>query len=140
MPLIRTTWLNFKDSLFVLGRDDSTNGYDTHCQNFYFKFHCEFQKMTIIVFVCLQKICNFAKLGGCGLKIEPATPISILNFNWTWQAQFLTHTHEILEKSVFFIDLQMMLLAFFEIHNVIWDKNFGHECHIHLLSHPWAAH
>ena len=98
-------------------RDDSTNGYDTRGQNFYLKFHYEFQKMTLILFVCLQKICNFAKLGGCGSKIKPATPISILNFNGAWQAQFLNHTHVTLENYVFFIDLQMMLPAFFGIPN-----------------------
>ena len=70
--------------------------------------------MTLILFVCLQKICNLAKLGGRRPKIEPATPISILNFKWTWQAQFFTHTHEILEKCVFFRDLQIILLAFFD--------------------------
>ena len=123
MPLIRTTWLNFKDSLFVLGRDDSTNGYDTHCQNFYLKFHYEFQKITLTLFVCLQKICNFAKWEGCSSIIEPAMPILISNFNGAWQAQFLNHNHETLGKCVFFTDLQMILLAFFRIPNkksVIW--------------------
>ena len=67
------------------------------------------------VCVFLQKIRNFAKLGEFGSKIEPAMTISILNFNWTWQAKFLTHTNEILEKCVFFIDIQMILLAFFDI-------------------------
>ena len=73
--------------------------------------------MTLILFVCLQKICNFAKLGGCGSKIEPATPILILNFNGAWQAYFLNHTHITLGNYVFFIDIQMILLAFFDIPN-----------------------
>ena len=89
-----------------LSKDDSTNGYDNHCQNFYLKFHCEFQKMTLILFVCLQKICNFAKLEGCSSIIEPATFISILNFNGVWQAHFLNHNHVTLGNYVFFMDLQ----------------------------------
>ena len=98
-----------------LPRDDSTNGYDTCGQNFYLEFHYEFQKMTLILIVCLQKIYNFEKLEGGSSIIEPATPILISNFNGAWQAQFLSHTHVTLGNYVFFIDLQMILLAFFDI-------------------------
>ena len=69
-----------------LARDDSTNGYDTHGQYSYLKFHYEFQKMTLTLFVCLQKMCNFAKVEGC--RIVPATPILISNLNRASQAQF----------------------------------------------------
>ena len=69
-------------------RDDSTNGYDTCGQDSYLKVHYEFQKMTLVLIVCLQKICNFAELEGCSSIIEPAMPILILNFNWACQGQF----------------------------------------------------
>ena len=98
-----------------LPRDDSTNGYDSRGQKFYLEFHYEFQKITLKLIVCLQKIYNFEKLEGCSSIIESATPILILNFNAAWQAQFLSHTHVTLGKYVFFIDLQMILLAFLDI-------------------------
>ena len=44
-------------------------------------------------------------------------PISILNFKWAWQAQFLSHTPVTLKFTVFFIDVQMILVSFFEILN-----------------------
>ena len=47
----------------------------------------------------------------------PATPFSILNFKWVWQAQFLGHTPQILKNCVFFIDVQMILVPFFDIPN-----------------------
>ena len=31
----------------------------------------------------------------------------------------------------------MILVPFFKINGRIWEKNFGHSCHIHILSHPW---
>ena len=68
----------------------------------------------------------------------PATPIWSLNFKRAWQAQCLSHTYEILEKYVFFIDLWMILVPFFEILDGVCDKNFFHSCHIHILSHPWS--
>ena len=34
-----------------------------------------------------------------------------------WQAQFLSHTHETLETYVFYIDLEMILVPFFDIPN-----------------------
>ena len=52
-------------------------------------------------------------------------PISILNFKWAWQAQFLSYIPQILKKYVFFIDVQMILLPFFDIPNpkpVILEK------------------
>ena len=71
--------------------------------------------MIVILFVDLQKISLSPKFGGCGSQIEPATPILISNFNGAWQAQFLNHTHVTLGNYVFFIDLQMILLSFFDI-------------------------
>ena len=76
-------------------------------QNLYLKFHYEFQKMTLILIVCLQKIYNFEKLEVCSSIIEPATPILILNFNGAWQAQFLNHTHVTLGNYIFLMDLQI---------------------------------
>ena len=42
-------------------------------------------------------------------------PFSILNFKWAWQAHFLGHTPVTLKFYVFFIDVQMLLVSFFEI-------------------------
>ena len=55
-----------------------------------------------------------------GLKIGPTMPISKFQnqkFKWAWQAQFLSNTYEILEKYVFYIDLEMILVPFFDIPN-----------------------
>ena len=76
--------------------------------------------MIVVSFVDLQKISLFPKFGGCGSKIEPATPISILNFEWAWQAQFLSYTHLTLEKYSFSIDEQMILLPFLYISYQKW--------------------
>ena len=45
-------------------------------------------------------------------------PFSILNFKWVWQTQFLSHTSQILKNYVFFIDVQMILLSFFDNPNL----------------------
>ena len=83
-----------------------------------------------------KKKAIFAKFRGCDSKIEPATPIWSLNFKRAWQAQFWSHTYEILENFLFYIDLLLILVPFFEIHNGVSDKNFVHRCHIHIFSHP----
>ena len=93
--------------------------------------------MVLISFQDLYKIHIFPKFHGCGSKIVPATPFWNLNFKWAWQAQFLSHTYETLEKYVFYINLEMILVPFFKTNDRIWDKNFGNSCHIHILSHPW---
>ena len=77
--------------------------------------------MVVITFVCLQKINNFPKFGGCGSKIEPATPIWNSKLDWAWQAQFLSHIHEFLQNYLFFKDLQMILVSFFEIFDGFWS-------------------
>ena len=114
----------FLVSLPCLDRDDSKYGYDSDGQNFYLKIHHEFQKMVLISLKDLYKIHIFPKFHRCGSKIVPATPFWNLNFKWAWQAQFLSHTYETLEKYVFLIDLQMILVPFFDIPNqktVIWQ-------------------
>ena len=93
--------------------------------------------MVLISFIDLYKIHIFPKFHRCGSKIVPATPFWNSNFKWAWQAQFLSHIYETLEKYVFYIDLWVILVPFFEIHYGFWDKNFVHHCHIHILSHPW---
>ena len=42
-------------------------------------------------------------------------PISILNFDWAWQPQFLSYIHKTLENYLFSIDEQMILLPFLYI-------------------------
>ena len=44
-------------------------------------------------------------------------PFSILSLKWLWQAQFLRHIPVTLKSYVFLIDLQMILLSFFDILN-----------------------
>ena len=81
--------------------------------------------MALISFKDLNKIHIFPKFHRCGSKIVPATPFWNSNFKWAWQAQFLSHTHETLEKYVFYIDLEMILVPFFDIPNqkpVIWKR------------------
>ena len=48
---------------------------------------------------------------------KKAMPISIFNFDWAWQAQFLSYTQKNLENYSFFIDEQMILLPFPYISN-----------------------
>ena len=93
--------------------------------------------MVIISFFHLYKIHIFPKLGGCGSKNELATPFWILNFKWAWQAQFLSHNLLILQNCIFFVGKQMILVSFAKIHKGIKVTNFGHSCHIHILSNPW---
>ena len=81
--------------------------------------------MALISFKDLQKIDIFPKFHRCGSKIVPATPIWSLNFKRVWQAQFLSHTYEILEKCLFYIDLEMILVPLFDIPNqksVSWKR------------------
>ena len=96
-------------------------------------------KMVIISFFNLYKIHIFPKFGGCGSKIEPSTLLWILNFKWAWQAQFLSHNLLILQNCIFFEDKQMIIVSFPKIHKGIKVTNFGHSCHIHILSHPWIG-
>ena len=42
-------------------------------------------------------------------------PLRSLKLKWAWEAQFLTHTLQILGKVIVFEDLQMVLLLFLEI-------------------------
>ena len=80
----------------------------------------------------------FPKFHRRGWKIVPAMPFRNLNFNWAWQAQFLSHNLLSLQNCLFFTNKEMMLMSFFEINDGIWDKNFACHCHIHFLSHPWV--
>ena len=88
--------------------------------------------MVLISFKDLYEIHIFPKFRRCGSKIVPATPFWNLNFKWAWQAQFLSHTYETLEKYVFYIDLEMILVPFFDIPNqkpVNWKRlNFLDTC------------
>ena len=85
----------------------------------------KFFKKILISFEDLQGKSNFVKFHGCGSKIEPATSISILKFNWWWQAQFLNHTQVTLEKYAYFLDLHTILVTFNDSPNqtfVIWNR------------------
>ena len=74
----------------------------------HFLYHWKYQNMVFLSFEHLQKIRIFPKSGGRSSKIEPAMPISILNFQRVWQPYFLCHTLQILIKHGFFTDKQMM--------------------------------
>ena len=41
-------------------------------------------------------------------------PFSILSLKWVWRAQSLSHNPATLKSYVFFIDVQMILLSFFD--------------------------
>ena len=73
--------------------------------------------MILISFEHLQKILIFPKFQGCNSKIVPATPFWILKFKWAWQTQFLSHNLVTLKNCVFFVDLQMILVSFFDVSN-----------------------
>ena len=63
---------------------------------------------------------NFLNFQGHGSKIEFATPFASLSFEiskWAWQAQFLSHTSVTFKDYVFFTDVQMILLLYFDISN-----------------------
>ena len=77
------------------------------------KIYQKFQKKVLISFEDLNEKSNFAQFQGCGSKTEPATPLSILNFEWVWQNQFLSYTQKTLEKYPFYIDEQMQFCHFF---------------------------
>ena len=81
--------------------------------------------MVVISFIDLYEIHIFSKFHRCGSKIVSVTPSWSFNFKRAWQAQFLSHIHETLEKYVFYIDLEMILVPFFDIPNqkpVIWKR------------------
>ena len=59
-------------------------------------------------------------------------PISILNFEWAWQAQFLSHTLETLQTCFFLKDLQMILVPFFEIFDRFWSTKKLASLHLHV--------
>ena len=75
--------------------------------------------MKVISFVDLQKILLFQKFEGYDSKIEPTTPISILNFSRAWQPNFLSYALQILVKHASFIGKQMMFLQLSFISNGI---------------------
>ena len=63
--------------------------------------------MIQISFVDLQKISLFPKFWGCGSKIEPALPISTLNFSRVWQPFKVSYALQILVNDRSFIGHQM---------------------------------
>ena len=54
-------------------------------------------------------------------KIDRVAAIYTSKFKWAWQAQFLSHIHEFLQNYLFFKDLQMILVSFFEIFDGFWS-------------------
>ena len=63
-------------------------------------------------------------------------PISILNFKWAWQAYLMSYTLMILEKCVFFKDLQMILLPFFDILAGFRFRKNALKSDVHSLRRP----
>ena len=81
--------------------------------------------MVLISFQDLYEIHIFSKFHRWCSNFVPATPIWSLDFKKAWQAQFLSHIYETLEKCVFYTDLQMILVPFFNIpkqKSVIWKR------------------
>ena len=62
----------------------------------------------MIVISFEHQIHDFEKLQRCGLRIEPSMSISKFQsskLKSAWQAQFLSHTLDILENDAFFKDV-----------------------------------
>ena len=53
----------------------------------------------ISAFLQLMKKWILTKFGGCGSKIEPATPVSILNFSRAWQSFKVSYALQIWNKA-----------------------------------------
>ena len=64
--------------------------------------------MIVISFIDLQKISLIPEFRGCGSKIEPATPISILNFSRAWQSFKVSYALQILVNDRSLIGQQMI--------------------------------
>ena len=62
----------------------------------------------ISAFLQLMKKWILTKFGGCGSKIEPATPISILNFSRAWQSFKVSYALQILVNDRSLIGQQMI--------------------------------
>ena len=73
--------------------------------------------MIVISFEDLQKISLFPKFEGCGLKIESATPISILNFPRAWQSYLVSYALQILVNHRSYIGQHMIFISIFCIYN-----------------------
>merc|ERR1712155_409895 len=52
--------------------------------------YCRFQNIIVISFEGLQKLSIFTNFGRYSSKIEPTTPISILNFSRAWQSSLMS--------------------------------------------------
>ena len=82
---------------YILGLaiDSFTPGRRTGSSFFQILHQQSQQKMVLLSFVDIQKICIFTKFGRCSSKIGPAMPILILKFKRMWQTQFFSHTLQI---------------------------------------------
>ena len=93
--------------------------------------------MVLISFEELWKIPIFPKFQGCSSKIVPAMPIKSSILKWAWQAWFFSHAPGILEKCVFFKDLQIILVPFFYILTGIRFRKNTLKSDVHSLRRPW---
>ena len=69
--------------------------------------------MVLLSFLDIQNIWIFTKFGGCSSKIEPAMPISIINFKWGWQAQFYRPSLRILVNDRSYVGHQVTFQPIF---------------------------
>ena len=60
-----------------------------------------------------------AKLECSNSHKKTAMPLRSLKSKWAWRAQFLSYNLQILEKFIFFKDVQMIVKSFFDIFNGI---------------------
>ena len=92
--------------------------------------------MVLISFEYLLKIHTFSKFEECSSKIVPAMPIKSSKLKWAWQAWFFSHAPGILEKCVFFKDLQIILVPFFYILTGFRFRKNTLKSDVHSLRHP----
>ena len=78
-----------------------------------------------------------AKGEGSSYNINGFPAKSILKLKWAWPAQFLHHTLKILQRATTFVDVQMMLLSFFDIFTCVRFRKSMWESSVHILRRPW---
>ena len=64
---------------------------------------------------------------------------SILKLKRAWSAQFLHHTLKILRRATTFVDVQMVLLSFFDIFTCVRFRKSMWESSVHILRRPWTS-
>ena len=95
-----------------------TGGYSREEKSVFLEFQLfcyRYKKLIKISYVGLYETYDWPKFEGHNSLEKTAMPLRSLKLKWVRQAQFFSHTLQILEKVIFFEDLQMILLSFLDI-------------------------